>query len=70
MDQRLVSRRCSFRIDRWQLGSLVRIPIVRGLPFGHDAAKFTLPFGAPGRLAVASGTAVLTFSGHPRPKTP
>jgi len=46
------------------------IPIARGLPFGHDAAKFTLPFGAPGRLAVADGTAVLTFSGHPRPKTP
>jgi muramoyltetrapeptide carboxypeptidase len=53
-----------------RIAAVAGIPIVRGLPFGHDAAKFTLPFGAPGRLAVADGTAVLTFSGHPRPKTP
>ena len=53
-----------------RIAAVAGIPIVRGLPFGHDAAKFTLPFGAPGRLAVAGGTAVLTFSGHPRPKTP
>jgi muramoyltetrapeptide carboxypeptidase len=46
------------------------IPFVRGLPFGHGPAKFTLPFGAPGRLDVASGHARLAFSGHPRPKTP
>jgi muramoyltetrapeptide carboxypeptidase len=53
-----------------RIAAAAGIPIVRGLPFGHDAAKFTLPFGAPGRLAVADGTAVLTFSGPPRPKTP
>jgi muramoyltetrapeptide carboxypeptidase len=53
-----------------RIGAATGIPVVRGLPFGHDAAKFTLPFGAPGRLVVADGTAVLTFSGHPRPKTP
>ncbi|HEY4291536.1 muramoyltetrapeptide carboxypeptidase [Luteibacter sp.] len=46
------------------------IPVVRGLPFGHGPAKLTLPFGAPARLAVASGKATLRFSGHPRPKTP
>ncbi|SEM32806.1 muramoyltetrapeptide carboxypeptidase [Luteibacter sp. UNCMF331Sha3.1] len=46
------------------------IPIVRGLPFGHGPAKFTLPFGAAGRLVVADGRATLRFSGHPRPKTP
>jgi muramoyltetrapeptide carboxypeptidase len=53
-----------------RIAAVAGIPIVRGLPFGHDAAKFTLPFGAPGRLVAADGTAVLTFSGHPRPKTP
>jgi muramoyltetrapeptide carboxypeptidase len=53
-----------------RIAAAAGIPIVHGLPFGHDAAKFTLPFGAPGRLAVADGTAVLTFNGHPRPKTP
>jgi muramoyltetrapeptide carboxypeptidase len=53
-----------------RIAAVAGIPIVRGLPFGHDAAKFTLPFGAPGRLVVAGATATLTFSGHPRPKTP
>lgn len=46
------------------------IPLVQGLPFGHGPSKFTLPFGAPGRLRVASGEASITFTGHPRPKTP
>jgi muramoyltetrapeptide carboxypeptidase len=46
------------------------IPVVRGLPFGHGPAKFTLPFGAPSSLMVAAGLATLRFSGHPRPKTP
>ena len=46
------------------------IPVVRGLPFGHGPAKFTLPFGAAARLSVADGRAALRFSGHPRPKTP
>jgi muramoyltetrapeptide carboxypeptidase len=46
------------------------IPVVRGLPFGHGPAKFTLPFGAAAHLSVADGRAVLRFSGHPRPKTP
>jgi muramoyltetrapeptide carboxypeptidase len=53
-----------------RIATATGIPVVRGLPFGHDAAKFTLPFGAPGRLTVADGTATLTFNGHPRPKTP
>jgi muramoyltetrapeptide carboxypeptidase len=53
-----------------RIAAVAGLPIVRGLPFGHDAAKFTLPFGAPGRLVVADGTATLTFNGHPRPKTP
>lgn len=53
-----------------RIGEAAGIPLVRGLPFGHGAAKFTLPFGVPGRLDVADGHATLAFSGHPRPKTP
>jgi len=49
-----------------QIARVVRIPIVRGLPFGHEADKFTLPFGVPGRLRVAAGQASLSFRGHPR----
>jgi muramoyltetrapeptide carboxypeptidase len=53
-----------------RIGAAAGIPLVRGLPFGHGPAKFTLPFGVPGRLDVADGRATLVFSGHPRPKTP
>jgi muramoyltetrapeptide carboxypeptidase len=48
-----------------QIASVVRIPVIRDLPFGHETNKFTLPFGAPARLRVAGGQARLTFSGHP-----
>ncbi|QWT20381.1 muramoyltetrapeptide carboxypeptidase [Bacillus sp. NP157] len=53
-----------------RIGAAAGIPLVRGLPFGHAPAKFTLPFGVAGRLDVAAGRATLAFSGHPRPKTP
>lgn len=53
-----------------RIAAAAGIPLVRGLPFGHAAAKFTLPFGVPGRLDVAAGRARLAFAGHPRPKTP
>lgn len=53
-----------------RIAAVAGIPVVRGLPFGHGPAKLTLPFGAPGRLAVAAGRATLDFTGHPRPKTP
>lgn len=53
-----------------RIGAAAGIPLVRGLPFGHGPAKFTLPFGIHGSLAVADGRATLAFSGHPRPKTP
>jgi muramoyltetrapeptide carboxypeptidase len=43
----------------------VKLPIVDGLPFGHEPAKFTLPFGAPARLRVSGGRAQLDFSGYP-----
>ncbi|MDR3445330.1 MULTISPECIES: muramoyltetrapeptide carboxypeptidase [unclassified Dyella] len=48
-----------------QIARVARIPIIHGLPFGHEVDKFTLPFGAPGRLQVSAGRASLTFRGHP-----
>ena len=51
-----------------QLRSVVKIPVVGGLPFGHEAAKFTLPFGAPARLRVFAGAAQLDFSDYPHLK--
>ncbi|WP_266183509.1 muramoyltetrapeptide carboxypeptidase [Dyella humicola] len=48
-----------------QISRVARVPVVRGLPFGHEPDKFTLPFGVPARLQVANGQANLQFSGHP-----
>lgn len=48
-----------------QIASVVRVPVIRGLPFGHEQDKFTLPFGVPARLRAAQGRASLSFSGHP-----
>jgi muramoyltetrapeptide carboxypeptidase len=48
-----------------QIGRVAHVPVVRGLPFGHEPDKFTLPFGVPARLQVANGQAKLQFSGHP-----
>ncbi|MFC4525399.1 muramoyltetrapeptide carboxypeptidase [Dyella halodurans] len=48
-----------------QISRVARVPVVRGLPFGHEPDKFTLPFGVPARLQVANGQARLHFSGHP-----
>jgi muramoyltetrapeptide carboxypeptidase len=41
------------------------MPVIDGLPIGHEPDKFTLPFGAPARLRVADGKARLSFSGYP-----
>jgi muramoyltetrapeptide carboxypeptidase len=49
-----------------QVASVVRLPVVRGLPFGHEPDKFTLPFGVPARLVAGGGQASLRFHGHPR----
>lgn len=48
-----------------QLRGVVKAPVVSGLPFGHEPAKFTLPFGAPARLRVSGGRAQLDFSDYP-----
>jgi muramoyltetrapeptide carboxypeptidase len=41
------------------------VPVLGGLPIGHEPDKLTLPFGAPARLQVAGGKAQLSFSGYP-----
>jgi muramoyltetrapeptide carboxypeptidase len=41
------------------------IPVLGGLPLGHEPDKCTLPFGAPAWLQVAGGKAQLSFSGYP-----
>jgi muramoyltetrapeptide carboxypeptidase len=41
------------------------MPVIAGLPMGHEADKFTLPFGVPARLRVSAGLARLDFSGYP-----
>lgn len=51
-----------------QLRSVVNVPVVGGLPFGHEAAMFTLPFGVPARLQVSGGRARLDFSDYPHLK--
>ena len=48
-----------------QLRALTRVPVLGGLPMGHEPAKFTLPFGAPARLVAEGGAARLDFSGYP-----
>jgi muramoyltetrapeptide carboxypeptidase len=48
-----------------QIRRMAGIPVLDGLPFGHEPDKFTLPFGVPARLRAAGGEAVLSFSGYP-----
>lgn len=47
------------------ISRVARVPVIRGMPFGHEPDKFTLPFGVPARLHVAEGQASLGFAGHP-----
>ena len=48
------------------LRGLLPYPVLTGLPFGHVAKKVTLPFGAPGTLALHDNSYSLRFSGHLR----
>ena len=48
-----------------QIRRVSAMPVIDGLPIGHEPDKFTLPFGAPARLQVAGGRAQLSFSGYP-----
>jgi muramoyltetrapeptide carboxypeptidase len=47
------------------LRSVQAAPVVTGLPFGHGPRRVTLPIGAPGRLQVVGGRAMLQFHRHP-----
>jgi muramoyltetrapeptide carboxypeptidase len=38
----------------------LKVPVVKGLPFGHDARKWTLPLGAKLRVAQAGGRSVIS----------
>jgi muramoyltetrapeptide carboxypeptidase len=53
-----------------QIRRIAGIPVLSGMPFGHDADKFTLPFGVPGRLRVVGRRASLDFSGYPHLRQP
>ena len=46
------------------LRTLLSIPVLTGLPFGHVARKATLPFGTPGSLAIRPDGYTVGFSGH------
>ncbi|MGN6320601.1 MAG: muramoyltetrapeptide carboxypeptidase [Dyella sp.] len=48
-----------------QIRRMAGIPVLSGMPFGHDADKFTLPFGVPARLRVVGQRASLDFHGYP-----
>ncbi|MFC4764160.1 muramoyltetrapeptide carboxypeptidase [Dyella koreensis] len=48
-----------------QISRLTRVPLVHGMPFGHEPDKLTLPFGVPARLRVTEGQATLSFNGYP-----
>jgi muramoyltetrapeptide carboxypeptidase len=48
-----------------QIRRIAGIPVLSGMPFGHDPDKFTLPFGVPGRLRVVGRRASLDFHGYP-----
>lgn len=51
-----------------QIRAACGIPVITGMPIGHEPAKLTLPFGARSRLRVAHGVARLDFSGYPHLK--
>ena len=48
-----------------QIRRVAGIPVIDGLPFGHEPDKFTLPFGAPARLQISGQRVQLGFSGYP-----
>jgi muramoyltetrapeptide carboxypeptidase len=53
-----------------QIRRVAGIPVLSGMPFGHAADKFTLPFGVPSRLRVVGRRASLDFHGYPHLRRP
>lgn len=48
-----------------RIRSVAGIPVLDGLPFGHAADKYTLPFGALARLRTDGRAVRLDYSGYP-----
>ncbi len=48
-----------------QIRAATDMPVIGGLPFGHEPDKLTLPFGAHARLRVADGQAQLSVHDYP-----
>jgi muramoyltetrapeptide carboxypeptidase len=48
-----------------QIRGVTPVPVIGGMPMGHEAEKFSLPFGVNARLRVSAGHARLDFSGYP-----
>lgn len=48
-----------------RLRQRLTVPLLTGLPFGHEPKTVTLPLGALGELVQQEQTASLTLSGHP-----
>jgi len=59
-----------FNAMRQFLQQRLTIPVLHGLPFGHEPQTVTLPLGAFGELVHDGQTASLTLSGHPVLRTP
>jgi len=53
-----------------QIRRVAGIPVLSGMPFGHEADKFTLAFGVPARLRVLGQRATLDFHGYPHLRQP
>lgn len=53
-----------------QIRRIAGIPVLSGMPFGHDPDKFSLPFGVPARLRVVGQRASLDFHGYPHLQRP
>ncbi|RDS83009.1 muramoyltetrapeptide carboxypeptidase [Dyella monticola] len=53
-----------------QIRRVAGIPVLSGMPFGHEADKFTLAFGVPARLRVVGQRATLDFHGYPHLRQP
>ncbi|MBE1158864.1 muramoyltetrapeptide carboxypeptidase [Dyella acidiphila] len=53
-----------------QIRRMAGIPVLSGMPFGHEPDKFTLPFGAPARLRVIGRRASLDFNAYPHLRHP
>lgn len=55
----------NFNVMCETVSARLNIPVISGLPFGHEPETITLPFGARGVLRHTGARASLTVSGHP-----